>query len=185
MAFDHTAAIAARAELAQRLEEIGARYVPAGFAVEYRKSLTGRCYHSPPRISAPKPRTRKALYIFLHECGHANLHHPGNGRRKVQRYVQEFEAEQFAHAVMKAEGVAVPRDMTVRAKRYVRRKIHQAFARGGFRFRDDVAIWAEGGPLKGCTRLKPDHRWKAEIAEIIGRAKPLPAPVDAGSVRAA
>jgi hypothetical protein len=74
--------------------------------------------------------------------------------------------------VMKAEGIAVPRQMTERAKRYVARKIRQAFARGAFRFRDDVTIWAEGAPAKGCARLKPDNRWKAEIAAIIANAQP-------------
>lgn len=170
MAFDHTTAVAARTALAERLLATAHRYVPAGFAVEYRKSLSGRCFYDPPRIVTPRPVTRKAIYIFLHECGHAHLHRTG-ARPKRPRYVEEFEAEQFAHAAMRAEGIAIPREMTERAKRYVSRKIDQAFARGGFRFRDDIAIWATGSPTVGCERVKADNRWRAEIDAIIAAAR--------------
>ena len=74
------------------------------------------------RIDAPRPVTRKALYIFLHECAHAHLHVD----RKPKAHVREMEAEMWAHARMREHGIAVPRAMTARAKRYVARKIVQA-----------------------------------------------------------
>jgi hypothetical protein len=118
---------AARLAAAARFEAIAAPYVPAGWTVIYRKSLSGCCNHTTRTIAAPRPRTRKALYIFLHECAHAELHPPP---KKLPRHVEEMEAEKWAHAKMRQHGISVPRAMTVRAKRYVARKIKQAMRRG-------------------------------------------------------
>jgi hypothetical protein len=122
---------AARSAAAVRFEAIGKLYVPEGYTVEYRKSLSGRHWGSRKLIQAPRPITRKALYIFLHECAHAVLGHSHNG--KVPRYAEEMQAEQWAHAKMREHGVAVPRIMTRRAKQYVARKIGQAMQRGAKR----------------------------------------------------
>jgi hypothetical protein len=113
----------ARRVAALRYEGIAAMYVPEGYTVEYRKSLTGCHYGERKLIQAPRPITRKALYIFLHECGHAQLH-SHNGR--TPRHVEEMEAEKWAHAKMREHGVPVPHSMTARAKTYVARKIRQA-----------------------------------------------------------
>lgn len=121
-ALDPAAAHAAKAANAARFEALAMTYVPAGYKVTYRKSLTGRCWYSPRwEIAAPRPVTRRALYIFLHECGHANS--PHHASRSVPSYVKEFEAEMFAHQTMRGAGIAVPRSMTQRAKAYVRRKM--------------------------------------------------------------
>jgi hypothetical protein len=120
--FDPNAARAAKAALAERLTAIGASYVPEGWTVEYRKSLSGICYTKRKHIVAPRPITRKSLYIFLHECAHANLHVDS----KQKRHAEEHEAEQWAHDTMRKHGIAVPRVMTKRAKRHVARKIVQA-----------------------------------------------------------
>ena len=56
-----------------------------------RRSLSGRAYHNG-WMAAPKPFTRKALYMFLHECAHFHLGHCGPKRRKP-RHVEEYEAE--------------------------------------------------------------------------------------------
>jgi hypothetical protein len=101
---------AARREAGLRYEAIGRMYVPEGYTVSYRKSLTGCCDFKNRVIWAPRPITRKSLYIFLHECGHAHLH---QGRKKT-RHVEEMEAERWAHEKMREHGVAVPRDMTKR-----------------------------------------------------------------------
>lgn len=122
--FDPNTARAAKAALAERLFAIGTSYVPEGWTVEYRKSLSGRCYWHRKHIQAPRPITRKSLYIFLHECAHAVLHAVRD--RKRTRHVEEYQAEQWAHARMREHGIAVPRVMTVRAKQYVRHKIRQA-----------------------------------------------------------
>lgn len=139
MKFDPEVARKAKAELAIKLEQIAMKYVPEGYRVEYRKSLSGRHFGKQKLIQAPRPVTRKSLYIFLHECGHAFHKHQ---ERKQPRYVQEYQAEQFAHDKMREEGIAVPRSMTERAKQYVRRKISQAEKRGAKAIDSEVRRWA-------------------------------------------
>jgi hypothetical protein len=131
---------AARKRAAERFEAIAASYIPPGYAIEYRKSLSGKHYGHSKRISAPRPVTRKALYIFLHECAHAHLGHSHNGRKP--RHVEEMEAEQWAHAKMREHGVAVPRAMTKRAKDYVARKIRQAEKAGAKHIDPDARRFA-------------------------------------------
>lgn len=139
MKFDPEVARKAKAELAIKLEAIAMKYVPEGYKVEYRKSLSGRHYGKQMLIQAPRPVTRKSLYIFLHECGHAYYKHQ---ERKEPRHVQEYQAEQFAHETMRNEGIAVPHSMTVRAKAYVRRKIAQAEKRGAKHIDAEARRWA-------------------------------------------
>lgn len=129
---------AAREAAAERFMAIAAKYVPEGYTVAYRKSLSGNC--SATHINAPKPVTRKALYIFLHECAHAHLHWP---QRNKTRHVEEMEAEKWAHAKMRENGVPVPRAMTKRAKAYVRRKIRQAIMRGAKRIDPEAIRFAK------------------------------------------
>ena len=112
-----------RAAMAVRCQEIAERELPAGWVIKYRKSLTGYCHPKLKQIDTPEPKTRKSLYIFLHEVGHARLH--SDGKRKL-RYIEEYEAEIFAHNKMREHGLAVPAAMTERARKYVARKIHQA-----------------------------------------------------------
>jgi hypothetical protein len=135
---DPAAARAAKQKLAERLLAIALGYVPPGWTVAYRKSLSGGCYLKEKRISAPRPVTRKSLYIFLHECAHAHLHVVGRSKR----HVEELEAEQWAHARMREHGIAVPRTMTKRAKAYVGRKIDQAKARGAKRINREAEKFA-------------------------------------------
>ena len=97
--------------------------------VRVRKSLTGSANLKSGILAGPKPFTRKALYIFLHECAHFVLH--GSGHKP--RHVKEREAEQWAHAKMREAGMSVPRAMTRRAKAYVRRKIRSAIRHGAKR----------------------------------------------------
>jgi hypothetical protein len=120
---------AARKAAAERFTAIAMRYVPEGYTVEYRKSLSGRHWGTRKLIQAPRPVTRKSLYIFLHECAHAHLH----VERRPKAHVREMEAEKWAHDKMRENGVPVPRSMTKRAKAYVGRKIGQAERRGAKR----------------------------------------------------
>jgi hypothetical protein len=114
---------------------------------ETRKSLSGKCYYKSKTISAPKPVTRKSLYIFLHECAHAHLHAPlyyeskAKYRRKPS-HVIELEAEQWAHEKMREHNVPVPRSITKRAKEYVGWKIDQAVARGAKNIDPDARRYA-------------------------------------------
>jgi len=134
---------AARKAAAERFEAIAKLYIPEGYTVEYRKSLSGRHWGDRKLIQAPRPVTRKSLYIFLHECAHAVLGHSYNG--KVPRHVKEMEAEKWAHAKMREHGVSVPRAMTKRAKQYVAYKIKQAERRGAKRINAQARAFAKPG----------------------------------------
>ncbi len=168
---------AARKAAVQRFEAVAMKYVPEGYTLAYRKSLSGRCRYRRKLLEAPRPVTRKALYIFLHECAHAHLGH-GNGR--VPRHVREFEAERWAHEKMRESGIPVPRSMTLRAKQYVARKIRQAKSHGakkidhkaaefaGVSVRDsDARNWNRAVELDlEAARLAGAHRAEREEQEI-------------------
>jgi hypothetical protein len=118
---------AAKAQLAQRCQAIAQKYHPEGVRFVRRKRLSGLACYLERELHAPLPITRKSLYIYLHECAHFNLNHQ---TRKIPRHAQEMEAEQYAHRIMREEGLSVPRAMTERAKAYVRRKVRQAIRHG-------------------------------------------------------
>lgn len=113
----------ARREAAERFLAVGMSYLPAGWTFAFRKSLSGFVIIKDKHLVAPRPVTRKSLYIWLHECAHANLH---DVSKRKPRHVEEMEAEQWAHAKMREHGIPVPRVMTKRAKDYVARKIRHA-----------------------------------------------------------
>jgi hypothetical protein len=131
--------------------EIARRYLPRGYEVQFRKSLSGRPNGHRKLIQAPKPVTAAALYIFLHECAHAYLH-TGSGKNAAPRHVQELEAELWAHAKMEKHGVPVPPKTTAGAKRYVAQKIVQAERRGA-RHIDPRAIEFAGEHLTEMRAL--------------------------------
>jgi hypothetical protein len=108
-------------------EEVAELYVPEGYTIEYRKSLSGVHIGARKLIKAPRPTTPDSLEVFLHECAHAHLKHDV-GRKP--RHVEEMEAEQWAHAKMAKHGIAVSPERMAHAKRYVARKIVQAERRG-------------------------------------------------------
>jgi hypothetical protein len=121
--------------------------------IEIRKNLTGYAWCRATgeqfgKLSAPRPFTRKSLYIFLHECAHFALHADGKRRK---RYLEELEAEQWAHARMRDAGIPVPRQMTRRAKAYVHRKMRQAFMRGATSF-DSKALRFKGSRQIGTVK---------------------------------
>ncbi len=111
----------ARRAAAARYLEIAARYTPPDMTVTYRKRLTGCAWARSRRIAAPRPSTRRALHVYLHEVAHVVLEH----FHDRPTHVQEFEAEQWAFAVMRAEKVPVPRASLRRAKAYVASTILQ------------------------------------------------------------
>ncbi len=85
---------AARKAAAEKFMAIAMQFIPEGYTIEYRKSLSGRCLLKKRIIKAPRPVTRRVLYVFLHECAHARLDHQG---RRKPRHVEEMEAEKWAH----------------------------------------------------------------------------------------
>jgi len=132
--------------------------------VRIRKTLSGRAY-SAAEIAVPRPVTRRALHIFLHECAHIALGHvktaqfapmlphggPGPAPaaslpriRRKPRHVEEYEAEQWAFDRMRESGIPIPRKSLRRAKSYVVYKIRQARRRGAKVIDKDAQRWAGG-----------------------------------------
>jgi len=75
--------------------------------VRIRRDLSGLAETSGPDaglLCAPRPITRRALYVYLHECAHFVLH-AGHDDGKHPGYVEEYEAEQWAHKVMREAGI--------------------------------------------------------------------------------
>lgn len=86
-----------------------------------RKTLTGlggRTKHTGKVIlEAPWPTTtRRRLYVLAHEVGHIKLQHC---YRKLPSYLEEFEAEQWAHKWLRRRGIPVPKASTAEARDYV------------------------------------------------------------------
>ena len=83
--------------------------------VRIRKDLSGLAETSGSDaglLCASRPITRRALYVYLHECAHFVLHADG----KRPRYVEEYEAEQWAHKVMRVAGIPPKADRLIRAR---------------------------------------------------------------------
>lgn len=135
---------AARKAASERFYRIGMAYLPEGYTYKFRKSLWGAHWGERKHIDGPKPLTRKALYIWLHECAHAHLHASPEGKRKT-RHVQEMETEKWAHEKMRFHGVPVPKAMTERSIRYVDRKIDEAVKRGAKHIDPEAAKYAKKG----------------------------------------
>lgn len=120
--------------------------------VQLRKNLTGKAYKNG-TLCAPRPVTRKALYVYLHECAHFALNH-GSGDRKPS-YIREMEAEKWAQARMREARIPIPEPMLRGARAYVRRKMA--------RVKNPVpeALAFVGGPLRvlwATTPTQPDGR---------------------------
>lgn len=120
--------------------------------VRIRKNLTGVAYTNPKhhtygRLEAPRPVTRRALQTFLHECAHFVLH--SGSSPKKPRYLQELEAEQWAHARMREAGIPVSRKMVQAAKEHVRNAIWKAVKSGADRIDAKAKKFAgiEGTPV--------------------------------------
>ena len=112
---------------AMRCLEVARAYLPKSYTIKYRKSLTGRANVVTKKIEAPKPITKKALLVWLHECGH--IHYQHNRQTGDPRFVQEYLAETYALTIMKAEGIKVTRKMINESKIYISWRINQAIER--------------------------------------------------------
>jgi len=126
--------------MAERCTAIADKWTPPGCIVWYRKDLSGRMGHGGKVMWAPRPITRKSLYLFLHECAHYHLGH--NGKSGKPRHREEYEAEKWAHEKMREAGIAVPRAMTRRAKCYVAWRIDMAVRRGAKRIDKEAKRYA-------------------------------------------
>lgn len=70
---------------------------------------------------------RHSLQIYLHEVGHIRYNHFKHG---AASHIEEYEAERYAFAVMRHEGIAVPRKSLLRARSNVRNRIKEDQKRG-------------------------------------------------------
>lgn len=127
-----------RKAMAARCTIVAAKHTPANVTVVYRKSLSGWAWFAKRQLHAPRPKTRKSLYIYLHQCAHFYLH----VKSKKPAHMQEYEAEVWAHEAMRKAGIRVPRSMTRQAKVCVARKIRQAVACGAKRIDRKARIYA-------------------------------------------
>jgi hypothetical protein len=139
---------------------IAKRYKPRGVKVRFRKDD----YLSPAHaiefpdgskeMYVPKPVTRDALYMYLHECAHHHLGHI-KATYKEPLWKMEYEAEKWTMATMRREGHSVSRAMVMLAKRYVEEcaKIDKKKGRPGPNSR--ITRW-----MKSRTRTKkiPNYR---------------------------
>ncbi len=92
---------AGKAAMTALCRQIAAAHLPRGWTHRPIKRLRGLCSHADRIITAPRPVTRRALQVFLHECGHAMLHE----RSSKPRWVEEIEAETYALVRMAAAGL--------------------------------------------------------------------------------
>jgi len=102
-------------------------------------SLTGNAHFKTRTIRVPRPRTRRALYTYAHECGHVALAHESG--RSIPSHRIEYEAERWAHEALSRHKIAVPKKQSERAKEYVARKIHQAVRRGAKSIDKEALDW--------------------------------------------
>ena len=98
--------------------------------ITYVKGLYGKAWCKTKRLRIPPPTTRKRMYIIAHELGHLALHGHLKHKRSRRQFIKEFEAEQYAHTLMRRFNIKVPRAMTKRAKNYVQYRIKLSVKRG-------------------------------------------------------
>jgi len=135
-----------RKKLSENCMDVAMKYLPSGWTYQYRKSLTGRCWRQRGHISAPKPVTRRALAIWLHECNHRHAY------SKFPSYYAEYQCEMFAINTMKKEGIEVHEKTITDAKRYVKKRLEQEIRRGLVKEKisPEIAEW--------CGYLTPEIR---------------------------
>ena len=132
----------ARRAAASKYLEIAEKYTPPDLQVRYRSRLTGCAWARSRRIAAPRPVTRRALHVYLHEVAHVVLEH----YHLKSEHVQEYEAELWAFEVMRAEGIPIPAKSLRRAKDYVAYLVHEAARtglevdQGALRFSDYLSL---------------------------------------------
>jgi hypothetical protein len=115
-----------------QLDGIVRRHTPKRWRVEYVSMRGCRGLAIMDRrlfLMAHAVDSRSWLFVFLHEVGHAKFKHPDT-RGEVPSHVEEYEAERYAIAAMRHEGIPVPRDELADAKRNVRACIRRDRARG-------------------------------------------------------
>lgn len=106
-----------------RLVAVAKRYKPIGVRVRFKRGKKLGPAHAiilpdgVKEILSPRPVTREGLFYFLHECAHIVLRH---WHVKIPLWQQEYEAEMWAIATFRREGIPVSSQSLRDAKEYVR-----------------------------------------------------------------
>src|SRR5260370_24575750 len=75
----------ARGDMKRKCISVALSETPKSVSVIYpRRQLTGRALVHSGEIHVPRPFTRRALHIFLHECPHISLNHVGNNPPHIE-----------------------------------------------------------------------------------------------------
>ena len=132
---------------AKRNIEIASRYRPVGVRVKFKRvgSRLGPAHSKihkdgTKEIHSPVPTDRDGLFFFLHECAHLILRH---WHVKLPVWRQEYEAEQWAIATFRREGIPVSKEMIKEAKRYVKATIIAHLKKGRPRPPLKVLRWCD------------------------------------------
>lgn len=119
------------------------RHLPKGWHAVVRPSLKSRgiCDYRRKKITLQHYIWgRNHLYVFLHEVGHVRIHQ--NDDARVPLHVTEYEAERYAIAAMRNEGLAVPREELYGAKANVRDAI-QSDRKKGIKIDPKIKRWSK------------------------------------------
>ncbi len=110
------------------MESIIKRHRPKGFRIRFsrHRKTSGKASFERKVIYCPHVTGPETLQIYLHECAHVHLKH----KDEPLLHKIEFEAEMWAIAIMRLEGIPVPQSVLVAAREYVSRCIHSDEAKG-------------------------------------------------------
>jgi hypothetical protein len=121
------------------------------------------------RLYGPIGCAIDALAVVAHEVGHIALNH--RGRRPS--YVQEFEAEKFAKALLERDGYRLPRWVERRERAYVRGHIYRGLRHGLRSVDQRIARWAMVGsnvPLPSAASRQPARDFCREARQRVRAA---------------
>ncbi len=141
-----------RKKISERCLEVARKHQPKDYTIHYRSSLTGRCCRDGKWLSAPRPVTRRALHVFLHEC-----HHAMNAYSKFPSYYAEYQCEMFATRTMESAGLEVHEKSLADARAYVKRCLEQS-VRSGLLAEDvspEIAAWCGYSQTRMMTNNLP------------------------------
>jgi hypothetical protein len=100
------------------------------------------------------------LKLIAHEVGHIALNHRG----RVPSYVQEYETERFAHALLARDGITPPRRVEWRGRLYVQDHIRRGLRHGLRSVDPRIARWAKIGTAGDHLTAGLPARYAAALA---------------------
>ena len=105
------------------------RYRPRGWSlkVSHRHETGGLADEETMTITVPRMETVWALHIFFHECGHVYRGH--FDRMDISSHREEYEAEEYALHLMRAEGIHIPAHIIEGARKNVRLRCQEDAAK--------------------------------------------------------